>query len=208
MVNLPIEFSDKQVTPFGGMSLMKRFIDQTGIREELSRQNLPQPGSNRGYNPTQIVDSFWLSIWTGASRYIHCDWLRYDKTLHDIFGWDEMPSQSTYSRFFGKFSQKRNTEVFPTMQHWFFNQLGVDNLTIDFDSTVITRYGEQQGSAKGYNPNKKGRNSHHPLMAFVSQTRMVANAWLRPGNTADSSSCKEFMEETFNLNYALGLYLL
>lgn len=198
MVNLPIEFSDKQVTPFGGMSLMKRFIDQTGIREELSRQNLPQPGSNRGYNPTQIVDSFWLSIWTGASRYIHCDWLRYDKTLHDIFGWDEMPSQSTYSRFFGKFSQKRNTEVFPTMQHWFFNQLGVDNLTIDFDSTVITRYGEQQGSAKGYNPNKKGRNSHHPLMAFVSQTRMVANAWLRPGNTADSSSCKEFMEETFN----------
>ena len=198
MVNLPIEFSDKQVTPFGGMSLMKRFIDQTGIREALSEQNLPQPGSNRGYNPSQIVESFWLSIWTGASRYIHCDWLRYDKTLHSIFGWDEMPSQSTYSRFFGKFSQKRNTEVFPKMQHWFFNQLGVDNLTIDFDSTVITRYGEQQGSAKGYNPNKKGRNSHHPLMAFVSQTRMVANAWLRPGNTADSSSCKEFMEETFN----------
>ncbi len=27
---------------------------------------------------------------------------------------------------------------------------------------------------------------------------MVANAWLRPGDTADSSSCKEFMEETFN----------
>ena len=34
-------------------------------------------------------------------------------------------------------------------------------------------------------------------MAFVSQTRIVANAWLRPGNTADSSSCREFMEETF-----------
>ena len=108
-----------------------------------------------------------------------------------------MPSQSSYSRFFGKFSQKRNTEVFPKLQDWFFNQLGVDNLTIDFDRTVITRYGEQQGSEKGYNPNKKGRNLHHPLMAFVSQPRMVANAWLRPGNTADSSS-KEFMGETFN----------
>ena len=35
-------------------------------------------------------------------------------------------------------------------------------------------------------------------MAFVGQTRMVANAWLRPGNTADSSSCKAFMQETFN----------
>lgn len=198
MVNLPIEYSDKQVTPFGGMSLMKRFIDQTGIRDFLDKLDLPQPGSNRGYSPVHIIESFWLGIWTGASRYIHCDWLRYDRILHSIFGWEQMPSQSTYSRFFGKFSQKRNTEVFPCLQHWFFDQIKVDNITVDFDSTVITRYGEQQGSAKGYNPNKRGRNSHHPLMAFISQTRMVANAWLRPGNTADSSSCKAFMQETFD----------
>ena len=198
MVNLPIAYSDKKVTPFGGMSVMKRFIDQTGIREYLNELNLPQPGSNRGYAPEQIIESFWLSIWTGASRYIHCDWLRYDKVLQSIFGWDHMPSQSTYSRFFGKFSQKRNTEVFPQLQHWFYDQIRVDNITVDFDSTVITRYGNQEGSAKGYNPNKRGRNSHHPLMAFVGQTRMVANAWLRPGNTADSSSCKAFMQETFD----------
>ena len=197
MVNLPIEYSDKQVTPYGGMSLMKRFIDQTGIREHLKSLDLPHPGSNRGYAPEHIVESFWLSIWTGASRYVHCDWLRYDKVLQSIFQWNEMPSQSTYSRFFRKFSQKRNTELFPALQRWFFDQIGVDNLTVDFDSTVLTRYGEQEGSVKGYNPNKRGRNSHHPLMAFVGQTRMVANAWLRPGNTADSSSCKSFMQETF-----------
>ena len=176
---------------------MKRFLDQTGIREHLSSIDLPQPGSNRGYDPVQIVESFWLGLWTGANRYIHCDWLRYDKVLQDIFGWQEMPSQSTYSRFFGKFSQQRNTEVFPKIQNWFFSQIKVNLITVDFDSTVITRYGEQQGSAQGYNPNKRGRNSHHPLLAFVSQTRMIANAWLRPGNTAASSNCTAFMEETF-----------
>ncbi len=141
MVNLPIVYSDKQVTPFGDMSLMKRFLDQTGIRDYLSQLSLPAPGSNRGYDPRQIIESFWLSIWTGASRYIHCDWLRYDKTLQSIFGWNEMPSQSTYSRFFGKFSQKRNTEVFPDLQHWFFDQISVEPITVDFDGTVITRYG-------------------------------------------------------------------
>ena len=198
MVNLPIEYSSKEVTPFGGMSLMKRFIDQTGIRDCLDDLKLPSPGSNRGYDPKQIIESFWLSIWTGASRYIHCDWLRNDTVLQTIFGWQSMPSQSTYSRFFNKFSQAKNTEIFPTLQNWFFEQINIDNITVDFDSTVLTRYGNQEGSAKGYNPNKRGRNSHHPLMAFVSQTRMVANAWLRPGNTADSSSCKAFMEETFN----------
>ena len=196
MVNLPIEYSDKKVTPFGGMSLMKRFVDSIGIREYLSTLELPDKGSNRSYDPIHIIESFWLSIWTGASRYIHADWLRYDTTLHDIFGWDKMPSQSTYSRFFGKFSQCRNTAVFPSLQHWFFSQLQVNDITLDIDSTVITRSGNQEGSAKGYNPLKRGRNSHHPLMAFVSQTRMVANAWLRPGNTADSSSCKAFLQET------------
>ena len=69
-----------------------------------------------------------------------------------------MPSQITYSRFFGKFLLKRNTEVFPCLQHWFFDRLNVDNLTIDFDNTLITRNGEQQCSAKRNNPNKRGGN--------------------------------------------------
>ena len=110
MVNLPIEFSDKQVTPFGGMSLMKRFVDSLGIRDKLRELPLPQGQSNRAYDPVHVVESFWLSIWTGASRFIHADWLRYDTVLQEIFGFECMPSQSTYSRFFGQFSDQRNTE--------------------------------------------------------------------------------------------------
>lgn len=198
MVNLPIEYSDKPVTPFGGMALIKRFVDQTGIREHLATLDLPAGGSNRAYDPVHVIESFWLGIWTGASRYIHCDWLRQDQTLAAIFGYESLPSQSTYSRFFGKFSQARNTAVFPPLQRWFFEQINVGAVTVDFDSTVITREGGQEGAAKGYNPNRRGRNSHHPLMAFISQTRMVANAWLRPGNTAACSNCVEFMRETFD----------
>jgi len=79
--------------------------------------------------------------------------------------------------------------------------VNIERITLDLDSTVITRAGAQQGSAKGLNPLSRGRNSHHPLIAFVSQTKMVANAWLRSGNTADSSSCEAFLQET--LNHAL-----
>lgn len=208
MVNLPVEFSDKKVTPFGGMSLMKRFMDKTGIQDFLKELDLPTPNSNRGYESNEIVLSFFLNIWTGASRFVHCNWLRGDEVLRDIFGFRSIPSQSTYSRFFHKFSQKRNTEVFPELQKWLFDKINIGAVTVDFDSTVITRSGSQEGAAKGYNPNKRGRNSHHPLMAFVEQTRMVANAWLRPGNTAASSNCEAFMEETFDevlANQKVGL---
>jgi hypothetical protein len=198
MVNLAIEYSDKPVTPLGGMALIKRFVDQLGIREHLATLELPARGSNAAYDPVQVIESFWLSIWTGASRYIHGDWLRQDVTWAAIFGYATLPSQSTYSRFFGRFSQARNTAVFPALQRWFFSQINVGAVTVDFDSTVITREGSQEGSARGYNPQRKGRNSHHPLIAFISQTRMVANAWLRPGNTAACSHCVEFMRETFD----------
>lgn len=75
--------------------------------------------------------------------------------------------------------------------------MNIGPVTVDFDSTVITREGRQQGGVLGYNPNRRGRNSHHPLLAFVSETKMVANAWLRPGNTAASSNCEAFIDETF-----------
>ena len=196
-MNLPVEYSDKPVTPFGGLELMKRFVDQTKIREFLCELNLPTPGSNRGYRSEEIIESFWVNIWTGANRYVHCNSLREDEALKAIFDFRQAPSQSTYSRFFSKFTQARNNEVFPRIQQWFFEQMSVGPITVDFDSTVITREGSQQGAAIGYNPNRRGRNSHHPLMAFVSETRMVANAWLRPGNTAASSNCEAFFHETF-----------
>ena len=172
MVNLPIEYPEKPATHFGGMALMKRFVDQTGIREHLATLDLPQGESNRAYDPVQIIESFWLGILTGASRYIHCDWLRQDQTLAAIFGYESLPSQSTYSRFFGKFSQARNTAVCPPLQRWFFSQINVGAVTVDFDSTAITREGSQEGSAKGCNPNRKGRTS--PILSWPASAR---HAW-------------------------------
>jgi hypothetical protein len=86
MVNLPIEYSGKPVTPFGGMALMKRFVDQTRIREHLATLDLPQGGSNCAYDTVHVVEVFWMGLWTGASRCIHCDWLRQDVMLAAIFG--------------------------------------------------------------------------------------------------------------------------
>ena len=178
---------------------MKDMLDSIGIKEFMRGLDLPEKGSNRGYDPIQIIECFWTSIWIGAGRFSHSAYLRYDKVLQEIFDWKQAPSQSTYSRFFQKFSWKRNTEVFVPMQKWFIDNLKIKNVTVDFDSSVMTRYGEQEGSKVGYNPNKPGRSSHHPLMAFIAETRMVANAWLRPGNTAALSNCKAFIDETFEI---------
>lgn len=199
MGELKIEYSDKKVTPFGGMKLLKDFIDTTNVISDLRSVDLPVGFSNRAYDPINIIQGFWLAIFTGASRYIHADWIRYDTTLQSIFEIDKLPSQSTYSRFFHKFNIKRNNEIFPILQQKFLSQINVGSLTIDLDSTVITRYGEQEGAKKGYNPQKPGRNSHHPLIAFIDQTKMIANAWMRSGDTVALSNYHDFLNETFDV---------
>ncbi len=71
-------------------------------------------------------------------------------------------------------------------------------MTLDVDSTVITRHGEQEGAVRGYNPGRRGRPSHHPLLAFVAEARLVANFWLRPGNANSANNCLQFLESTFH----------
>ena len=76
------------------------------------------------------------------------------------------------------------------------------------DSSVWTRYGKQEGAKKGYNAKKRGRPSHHPLIAFVAEMKMVANFWLRPGNTSSANNIINFLEETFSIlkNKKIGLF--
>jgi hypothetical protein len=79
---------------------------------------------------------------------------------------------------------------------WILGQVNFNYFTLDFDSTILSRFGEQQGAKKGYNPKKKGRPSHHPLMAFVADVNLIANFWLRSGDSSSSNNFKAFFDDT------------
>ncbi len=169
MQDLNLEFSDKKVTPWGGMHWLARLLDKIKFREMLSKQAFPEPGSNRSYEAYEVIEPFLVSIWAGANRFSHTSSVFYDSVLPDIFNWKKVPSPSTFNRFFTRFNQKTNNKVFPAINKWFIKECAFNDLTLDLDSTVMTRYGEQEGAAKGYNPTKPGRKSHHPLMAFLGR---------------------------------------
>ena len=79
-----IELSDEKVTAWGGIQLMKDIPNNLELKEFMSSLDLPEKGSNRGYNPIQIMECFWTSIWIGAGRGSHSDYLRYDKVVKDV----------------------------------------------------------------------------------------------------------------------------
>ena len=93
-----IDFNDHSATAWGGINLIKDLLDATRVKEQLDKLSLPEKGSNRGYDPSQILERFWTSIWIGAGRYSHSSYLRYNNVSKKILGWKEAPSQSNYSR--------------------------------------------------------------------------------------------------------------
>lgn len=196
---LPYEFTDKPVTPWGGLRLVQQMTSRMGLREALRASGLPEPGSNRGYDPVEMLEVFMACVWIGGARFSHTGLIRYDKALKGIFGWRRVADASTFTRFFGRFKREDVDRVFGEMGWWFWEQMPAHRMTLDFDSSVVTRFGKQEGVAVGYNPQKRGHGCHDPIFAFAADVRMVVNAWLRPGNTSTCNGSIEFTKETMEL---------
>jgi hypothetical protein len=205
-----IQFIDTEITSWGGVSILKKMIDKSGFVSYLESLPLPEQGSHRGYSPIQLFLQFMSGVWCGAERYTHLDIMRLDNSLQRLYGWKRMPEHKAFERYFRKFDVQSIQQVFGGLYKWFFNNLKFNNYTLDIDSSVITRYGEQQGAAKGYNRHKPGRKSQHPILAFVADIEMVANFWLRSGDAHTANNFKAFLEETLSFfeNRKIGLLRL
>ncbi|MBK9743151.1 MAG: hypothetical protein IPO94_09375 [Saprospiraceae bacterium] len=55
-------------------------------------------------------------------------------------------------------------------------------MTLDLDNAQQTVYGNQDGVNKGHNPYKKGANSYHPILCYVSEVKYLVNSWFRTGS--------------------------
>lgn len=207
MNNLKIEYTDKEISAYGGIAILQKMMDKMAFTDFLKLTLLPQPGSNRGYDPVQLILQFIISIWCGANRYEHLEVTRFDGVIQQLFGWKRMAGHRAFVRFFKKFTIETNTDVFRRFYQWFFDNLSFNNFTLDLDSSVVTRYGEQQGASVGYNTRKPGRKSHHPLMAFVADVEMVANFWLRSGDAHTANNFEAFLSQTLShlQNKTIGL---
>ena len=194
-----VRFSDREVTAWGGLALMKQMLDHLQFREAFPRFGVPEPSSNRGYASCQLIEQFIVSIWCGACRFAHAEMVRLDGVLCRLFGWSCAAEFKAIMRLFERFKMLTNERVQGNMYRWLFGHLPhMKHVTLDLDSTVVTRNGQQEGACRGYNPLRRGRASHHPLLAFIADFRLVANFWLRPGNVHSANNVLQFLESTLS----------
>lgn len=79
--DIDIKFVDKEITPFGGLSLFFKMLEKCDFEQELQACGLPEQGSNRGYKPWQLIYGLFAGVWCGACKFGHLNLVRYDHVL-------------------------------------------------------------------------------------------------------------------------------
>jgi hypothetical protein len=189
-----ISASDDLMTPFGGLVPFAAFLRNTGLLERLAEQ-CPVHRTSPNASPVRdVLVSFLLTALCEGSRFSHVERFREDPTMNHLFGIKEVVSDDTIRRFFREFEQGLGRDWIEQAITPLWKALP-DPLILDWDSTVLTRYGHQEGAEVGYNPHKRGRKSHHPLLAVAAGTRLCVSYRMRPGNTVSASQWASSMEE-------------
>ena len=179
---LVLEETPKAISPFGGLASFISFLGQIGFAREV-QQRLPfaEPTSNNAIPLAHALTAFLMAVVVGAQRFAHTEWLRADRVLHALLGLERFPSDDTIRNFFLRFSQADIEAFWRPLWRWLLRllQCPAAGFALDLDSTVFCREGKQEGARKGYNPKRKGRNSHHPLLAVLAEAPFILHGWLR-----------------------------
>jgi hypothetical protein len=194
--SIQIEFTDQQLSPHAGTATFWSFLHQSGWRE-LVEHCLPHPPptSNNALSPLTKVLGFVQGLLCGAKKLTHLAYLRRDPMMPELLGIKRVPSQSTFTRFFQGFtSAGKNLACFRPLFRFGLERLPSrrEGYALDMDSTrLLHEDGHQEGVEVGYT--RVGtKPCLHPLLAVLSEVRLVASFWLRPGNCSCANNVVGF----------------
>jgi hypothetical protein len=195
--SIRISFTDQRLTAYGGMSVWSHFLHQKRFRDRL-REVLPHcPTSPNAYDPSDVALGYVGGVLCGADKLSRVAWLQSDPALSEVLGVEAIASQSTLSRFFDVFSQPACNALNRLHQQAVFSLPSLkEGYTLDLDSwSLLHEDGHQQGVAVGYT--RQGlKPCHRPLIAALAEAKLVANYWLRRGDSRCANGAAEFVRQT------------
>ena len=125
----------------------------------------------------------------------HVSYLRRDPLVPELTGITRVASQSVLPGFFPGFtSAGDNLRCFPALWHWALERLpsAKEGPRLDLDSTrLLQKDGNQEGVQGG--DTKQGiKPCVLSLLAVLAEVGLVAQFWLRPGNTSCGGNSTAF----------------
>lgn len=192
--NVKISFTAGQLTHFGGVYLLHRFLQKLQIRTFLYNQ-LRFSERNNYFSLTERLLALIYPMILGLNTAELTVLLGTNGVFQYLTGLPRVPQPNTLRRFLidkadillPRLRLAHNilrSRFLPTHSSYW----------IDFDSTVKTIYGNQEGAMKGYNPEHKGKKSYHPLICAEAHFQDCLGGELRYGNVDTAAGVDKMLD--------------
>jgi hypothetical protein len=191
-----IEMTKEKLTAHGGLALMAEFNHGIGLRE-LTDQYLPGPGSNRGFDPSEVVDAVVLMLQGGGRSLEDLRELKNEEGLMRLIGRDEIPEPDTVGDWLRRMGDPKRGQpglsglgqLRDRINQRIMKRDGREDYTLDADATEII--GEKTDALFTYNGNK----GYMPMLGFLYEAAICLYDEFREGNVPPAYGQKGFYLE-------------
>ena len=188
-----IKTTKERLTAHGGLALMAEFNHGIGLIE-LTDRYLPAPGSNRGFDPSEIVDILVLMLQGGGRSLEDLRELKDEEGLMKLIGREEVAEPGTVGDWLRRMGDPESGQlglegldrVRDKINGRVLKKDGIKEYTLDADATEII--GEKTDALFTYNGNK----GYMPMLGFLYENGVCLLDEFREGNVAPAFGQKEF----------------
>jgi hypothetical protein len=194
-----IRFEHQRLTSFSGLLIFQVLFKRIKLKQRLKecfRHLKVTPIFGRHL----VVMLLIVHLIIGFRRLRDVDYYRDDPLVLRLMGLHKLPDVSTISRALSEMESKEVEKVRELSRSLVIEGLireRLPRLTLDFDGSVQSTKSHAEGTAVGFNKQKKGARSYYPLFCTVAQTGQFLDVYHRPGNVHDSNGADQFMMQCF-----------
>ena len=196
------ETCSEQLSPFGGLLALIKFVDLIGFREIFHFAYRP-PSRDPKLGHYRMMVGILMLLFIGFNRIWHFVYVRLDAMLCGFFNLSRLPAASTFWRYvdsLGINQARALVQVMSILRERLWQLCGLQyvRIRVNIDTTVKTVYGQVQGARKGHNPKHRGKEGLRPLLAFIEETHEYLLGKLRKGTTVSAQEAAAFIAEIKN----------
>lgn len=194
-----IRFEDQKITSFSGLLIFQLLFKRINLKQQL-KKCFAHLKLSPIFGRHLVVLLLIVHLLLGFRRLREVDYYRDDPIVLRLMGLRKLPDVSTISRALAQMDNQGVENVRTLARSLVIQGLireKFPRLTFDFDGSVQSTKGHAEGTAVGFNKQKKGARSYYPLFCTVAQTDQFFDVFHRPGNVHDSNGAAQFMLSCF-----------
>jgi len=187
------------LTRYGGLVLFQAFCKSIAVRRFLQTYVRWPNYDYLKFHPVDIFLTHVYAIVAGIGRIENTQSLVFNGLVPPLLGLSTFPHRKTLRDFLHRFGDEHLRSLqagHDKFRDWLFPILGLQySAIVDGDTTTLTVFGGQEGTAVGYNRKYRGKSSYAPMISSEGRLGLSLGMDLRAGNVHPGPGAWLFLKQ-------------